>query len=156
MDRLRYISGMPISTITGAYGTPLFLYDGSLLDQKWHLLCKALPPEFAISYSVKANPNPAILRYFLSQGSGLEVASGGEFFLALSADCPPERILFAGPGKAEGELEYVLSNGIGELHAESLLEVERISSISRKLGIRARVALRVNPSEEAQGGAMRM
>jgi diaminopimelate decarboxylase len=64
--------------------------------------------------------------------------------------------MFAGPGKTEAELEYVLSNGIGEIHAESLLEVERISVISHKLDVRARVALRINPKDEAQGGAMRM
>jgi diaminopimelate decarboxylase len=132
------------------------VYDGSMLHQKWDLLRKTLPSEFEISYSVKANPNPAFLRFFLSQGCGLEIASGGEFFLALRAGGAPDKVLFAGPGKTEAELEYVLANGIGEIHAESLLELERISLIARKLGVRARVALRVNPSEESQGGAMRM
>jgi diaminopimelate decarboxylase len=148
--------GMSICTIVGSYGTPLFVYDESVLNQKWMLLQTTFPPEFAISYSVKANPNPAIMRRFLLAGCGLEIASGGEFFIALSAGCAPTNILFAGPGKTDAELEYVLTNGIGEIHAESLLEVERISSISRKLGVRARIALRINPKDEAQGGAMRM
>src|SRR5439155_3448599 len=59
-------------------------------------------------------------------------------------------------GKTEPELEYVLKEGIGEIHLESLLEADRVANISEKLGVRARVALRVNPSGEAQGGAMRM
>ena len=117
---------------------------------------ETFPTEFDISYSVKANPNPAILRFFLAKGSGLEIASGGELYLALAAGCSPEKILFAGPGKTETELEFALSGGIGEIHAESGLEVERISAISRKLGVLGRVAIRVNPSQEAQGGAMRM
>ena len=150
------IGGIPISTIVASHGTPLFVYDGSVLDQKWELLRKTFPPEFDISYSVKANPNPVILRRFLSKGCGLEIASGGEFHLALNAGCPPEKILFAGPGKTEADLELVLTHGIGEIHVESLLELERISAISRRLGINARIAIRVNPSEEAQGGAMRM
>jgi diaminopimelate decarboxylase len=156
VDQGFHIAGVPISAITASYGTPIFVYDASILDQKWDLLRRTFPPEFAISYSVKANPNPTILRFFLSKGSGLEIASGGEFFLALKAGCPAENILFAGPGKTVAELEYVLVSGIGEIHAESLLEVERISAVSRKLDMRARVALRVNPTEEAQGGAMRM
>jgi diaminopimelate decarboxylase len=132
------------------------VYDASLLQKKWELLRKTCPLEFDISYSVKANPNPAILRFFLSKGCGLEIASGGEFFLALREGSAPDKVLFAGPGKAEGELEFVLSNKIGEIHAESLVEVERISSISRQLQMRARIALRINPKDEAQGGAMRM
>ncbi len=150
------LGGIPISTIVASYGTPLFVYDGSVLQQKWDLLRKTFPPEFRISYSVKANPNPAILRFFLSRGSGLEIASGGELHLALAAGCPPEKILFAGPGKTEAELEFALRQGVDEIHAESSLEVERISALSRKLGLCGPVALRVNPSVEAQGGAMRM
>jgi diaminopimelate decarboxylase len=64
--------------------------------------------------------------------------------------------LFAGPGKSETELELALQKGIGEIHVESLTEIARLGKIARKLGRRAPVALRVNPSGEAQGGAMRM
>jgi diaminopimelate decarboxylase len=156
VDQGFHIAGVPISAITASYGTPLFVYDAAILDQKWDLLRRTFPPEFGISYSVKANPNPAIVRFFLAKGSGLEIASGGELHLALAAGSPPEKILFAGPGKTGTELEFALTRGIGEIHAESGLEVERISALSRKLGLRGRVAIRVNPGEEAQGGAMRM
>src|SRR5208282_3046595 len=115
-----------------------------------------LPPRFAISYSVKANPNPAFLRFFLENGCGLEVASAGEFHLAQSSGCLPERIIFAGPGKTEQELEFVVAQGIGEIHAESQLEIERINAIGKKFGVSTRVAIRVNPEEDGQGGAMRM
>ena len=150
------IGGLPVSDIIASHGTPVFIYDALVLDRKWDLLRRTFPAEFDISYSVKANPNPAILRRFLGKGCGLEIASGGEFHLALTAGCLPEKILFAGPGKTDEDLEFVLSRGIGEIHVESLLEAERISAISRRLGCRARVAVRVNPSAEAQGGAMRM
>jgi diaminopimelate decarboxylase len=155
-ERERRIGDVAVSDIVSQFGTPLFVYDGSTLDYKWNLLRKTFPPEFAISYSVKANPNLAIIRCFISKGCGLEIASGGEFQLALSAGCPLDKILFAGPGKTESDLKFVLTHGIEEIHVESILEVERISRISRGLGIRARIAIRVNPSEEAQGGAMRM
>jgi diaminopimelate decarboxylase len=155
-DGVLQIGGLPIDAITASHGTPLFVYDGLMLDRKWDLLRRTFPAEFDISYSVKANPNPAILRRFLAKGCGLEIASGGEFRLALAAGCPPEKILFAGPGKTDEDLEFVLSRDIGEIHIESLLEVQRISAISRRFGSPARVAVRINPSAEAQGGAMRM
>ena len=150
------LDGIPVTTIAALYGTPLFIYDSHVLDQKWTLLLRTFPPEFYISYSVKANPNGAILHHFLAKGCGLEIASGGEFHQALKAGCPPLRMLFAGPGKTDAELELVLTHAIGEIHIESLREVERIEAISRRLGVRARVAVRINPSEEVQGGAMRM
>lgn len=151
-----HVGGIPIHALAAEHGTPLFVYDAAVLDSQFALLRGTYPAEFAISYSVKANPCPAILRHFLSLGLGLEIASAGEFHQALSAGCPPERILFAGPGKTEAELEFVLARGIGEIHVESLNESRRVASISERLGVRARVALRVNPGAEAQGGAMRM
>ena len=78
-----HIEKVPVSAIVAEYGTPLYIYDRHILDQKWSLLRDALPSEFAISYSVKANPNRTILRYFVSKGCGLEIASGGELHQAL-------------------------------------------------------------------------
>jgi len=150
------VGGVPISTVVANYGTPLFVYDSQILDRKWDLLRNNLPAEFDVFYSVKANPHPAILKHFLARGCGLEIASRGEFHLALQAGCPPARVFFAGPGKTEVELEHVLKHGIGEIHIESLLEAKRVGALSQRLGVEARVGIRVNPSGDAQGGAMRM
>src|SRR5580704_11787351 len=150
------VDGVPVSELAREYGTPLFVYDSKVMDKKWSLLRDALPPAFSIYYSVKANPNQTILKHFLAKGAGLEVASAGEFLQALNAGCSPEKIVFAGPGKTEAELELVLGKGVGEIHLESVREAERVSAIAERQGLRARVALRVNPSGEAEGGAMRM
>jgi diaminopimelate decarboxylase len=150
------VGGVRIGELATRYGTPLFVYDSEVMARKLATLRGALPPGFAVYYSVKANPNPAILKHFLGHGCGLEIASGGEFHLALQAGCPPEQILFAGPGKTDVELELVLKERIGEIHAESLLEIERIAAIARRLGVRAQVTVRVNPGGDAQGGALRM
>jgi diaminopimelate decarboxylase len=150
------VGAVPISDLANRHGTPLYVYDARVLDRQWRRLRDALPSEFDIAYSVKANPNPAILQQFLARGAALEIASAGEFSCALRAECPPSRILFASPGKTEGELELTLKAGIGEIHVESRLELERILEISRRLGIRAPVALRVNPGASGEGGALRM
>jgi diaminopimelate decarboxylase len=151
-----FVGNIPARLLAETYGTPVFIYDEAIIDTKLRALRSVLPDRFAISYSVKANPAQAILRHFLQRGCGLEIASAGEFHHALRAGCDPQNILFAGPGKTEAELELVLSHGIGEIHLESLVEARRVASICKRLGIRQRVAIRVNPVGEAEGGAMRM
>src|SRR5436309_2336773 len=99
------IGRVPVSEMAGRHGTPLFIYDRGILEKKWDLLRQTLPIEFSIYYSVKANPAQAFLRHFLSKGAGLEIASAGEFHQALHAGCPPEKIVFAGPGKTQSDLE---------------------------------------------------
>jgi diaminopimelate decarboxylase len=150
------IGGVPVGLLTERYGTPLYVYDAGVMENKWQLLRHALPPGFAIAYSVKANPNPAILAWFLGKGCDLEIASAGEFHCARLAGCPPGRMLFAGPGKTAAELELAAKEGLGEVHAESLAEIERIAAIGRRLGLRVPVGVRVNPGAVGQGGAMRM
>jgi diaminopimelate decarboxylase len=150
------IGNVPVLQLAETYGTPIFIYDRAVLDQKYDALRKALPERFKIFYSIKANPASAVVKHFLSRGCGIEIASVGEFQKALEAGCPADKILFAGPGKSERELEHVLSQGIGEIHMESLTEAKRIAAICRRLGRRAQVAIRINPAGEAEGGAMRM
>jgi len=151
-----YIGGMPVASLARRHGTPLFIYDRGVMNNKLNALRDALTPEIDVFYSVKANPNNFILRHFVQLGCGLEIASAGEFLKALAAGCPAERIFFAGPGKTNDELELTLSNNIGEIHIESPYEAARVSDICKRRGIRARVAVRVNPTNDAQGGAMRM
>lgn len=150
------IGGVSAAILAECYGTPLFVYDRSVIDAQLSALRAALPSRFTVYYSIKANPNLIVVKHLLSQGCGLEIASAGEFQTALNAGCSPENILFAGPGKLESELEFVLAHGIGEIHIESLLEAKRLGTIARQLGSRAKVAIRVNPAGEAEGGAMRM
>jgi diaminopimelate decarboxylase len=148
--------GLTLTELAGRYGTPLFVYDRGILDAQLDALRTALPPEFKIYYSIKANPNLALVAHFVMRGCGIEIASAGEFEQALASGCPASRILFAGPGKTDYELETALSRGVGEIHVESFNEARRIAAICRRGNLQARVALRVNPTGDAQGGAMRM
>jgi diaminopimelate decarboxylase len=150
------VGGFSAPEIVKTYGTPIFIYDRGILDQQFEALRSTLPEPFSIYYSIKANPAIPILKHFLSRGCGLEIASAGEFTTALASGCPPDRVIFAGPGKSESELELVLSKGIGEIHIESLTEAGRVASIGGRLGLKAKIALRINPASVAEGGAMRM
>ena len=149
------ISGVPVSELLENYGSPLFVYDGSVIEKVITRVKTILPPTFDLYYSMKANPNASILKLMLQERLGLEVASGGELFQALQAGCPPERIIFAGPGKSAAELSAAVSRGIREVHIESPEEAATLSRLAAATGTEVNVALRVNPVDAA-GGAMRM
>ena len=155
-DGQLYMGEIAVADLAKKHGTPLFIYDRSVIEKKLESLWAALSPRFDVYYSIKANPNQKILKFFVERGCGLEIASGGELFQALEAGCPPQSIVFAGPGKRDEELELALANDIGEIHVESLNEAVRLSRLAAALDKKPRISLRVNPCGDAQGGAMRM
>lgn len=145
-----------VTDLAQEYGTPLYAYDASVFRSQLRDLRAAVGERVDVYYSVKANPNVDVIRVFVDEGAGLEIASGSEYVRARSAGGDADRILFAGPGKTADELDYVLSEGIGEIHLETEDEIAAVSSIAKRLGRRVPVALRVNPVAAAQGGSMRM
>lgn len=150
------IGGVSVTDLARQFGTPLFAYDAGLMRKAYRDLERALGGFARIYYSIKANPNPSVASVFVTEGAGLEIASGNEFLIARHAGCLPENILFAGPAKSTDELQLTLAAGIGEIHVESFEEIAHIADIASRLGRRAPVAIRINPIAAAQGGAMRM
>ena len=146
------VGGVAVADLAERYGTPLFVYDDAVLSAQFDTLRRSLPDNVAIYYSIKANPNPEIVKFFAKRAAGLEVASAGEFVTALAAGVSPKDVLFAGPGKTAEELAYVCEAGLGELHVESMEELEAVEA----LGLPIDVCLRFNPAASASGGAMRM
>jgi diaminopimelate decarboxylase len=145
---------IPVEELADKYGTPLYIYDERVLLDQFRRLRSALPSAIDIYYSVKANPHPKIIRVFVAQGAGCEIASGGEYVLARRAGAAPENIFFAGPGKGREELEFVVAQGIGQIHLESFDEIELLHQISRDLGAGVDVAVRINPRVASGGGLL--
>jgi diaminopimelate decarboxylase len=150
------IGGLSVEELTATYGTPFFAYDAAIIRRAYQGLATVLGGFAAIHYSIKANPNPAIIRTLLGEGAGVEIASAGEYRAARQAGADPARILFAGPGKRAAELELVIDQGIGEIHLESAEEIALVEALGARHGRRIAVAIRINPVAEVQGGAMRM
>ncbi|GBU16316.1 MULTISPECIES: type III PLP-dependent enzyme [Methylobacterium] len=155
-DGALQVGGLDLAALAEAHGTPLFVYDAGIMRARYRALSRALEGFASVDYSVKANPRPEIVRVFREEGAGAEIASGAEFRAALAAGVPPERILFAGPGKSDGDIEATVAGGIGEIHLENREEMARVAAAAARAGRVAPVAIRVNPSAAAQGGAMRM
>lgn len=97
------------------------------------------------AYSIKSNAYNGLVRELISLGSGIDCVSGGEIEIALQNGAKPEKIVFAGVGKLDWEIELALQKDILQINAESKEELLVINEIATKLGKIARVSLRVNP-----------
>jgi len=146
------VGGVAASGLAEEFSTPLFAYDAGQLRAQLAALRAAVPDRVEVYYSLKANPNPEVVRVFVEEGAGLEIASAAEYLRAREAGGVAERIVFAGPGKTRAELDRVTREGIAEIHVESDEELD----VLRDLGRPVHVAVRFNPAAGASGGAMRM
>jgi diaminopimelate decarboxylase len=136
-------------------GTPFYAYDRQRITDRIALLRQHLPAEVHLHYAMKANPMPAVVQHMAGLVDGLDVASAGEMKIALDTPVPPCQVSFAGPGKASQELSCAIAAGI-IVNMESEQEMERIANLGNHLGIRPKVAVRVNPDFELKSSSMKM
>lgn len=144
-----YCEAVKISDIARKVSTPFYLYSYNTLLGHFHKLEKAfraLNP--IICYSMKANSNLSLCRALVKAGSGLDIVSGGELYKALLVGCQPKRIVYASVGKTEEEIRQAIAKQILFFNVESLPELELINKVAGDLGVRASVALRINPDVE--------
>ncbi len=98
-----------------------------------------------VCYSLKANPNGALLRIVAKSEGGADIVSGGELFRALNAGIPADKIVYSGVGKSAEELRYAIDSGIRMINIESEGEFKALKRLSRKMKRRVPVSIRVNP-----------
>ena len=150
------VGGVPLNVLTARVGgTPFFAYDRGLLTDRVTHLRTVLPPDVELSYAVKANPMPAVVHHLSGLVDSYDVASALELRIALNTTIPPKQISFAGPGKGSAELSQAVAAGV-TVELESGNEARRLVEIGQQLGIRPRVAVRVNPDFAIKGSGMRM
>jgi diaminopimelate decarboxylase len=142
--------GIPVADIASETGTPVYIYSAGLVRGA----CAALDAAFdgyphAIHYALKANSTLAILRLLRGLGTGADANSGGEIEAALRAGFEPPQIVFTGVGKTRDELDHAVSLGVKAINIESDGEADRIDALALARGVKARVALRVNPDIDA-------
>jgi diaminopimelate decarboxylase len=146
LERHLSFDGVPLEELARASGTPLYVYSRSTIEARYRDLDGAFAGvPHRILYSVKASSSLGILKILGELGAGADVVSGGELARALRAGLEPSRIVFAGVGKTDAELEEALTARIGLVNVESPGEFERLLRIAGGLGLPARVALRITP-----------
>lgn len=126
--------------------TPFYYYDTTLLDETLQAVKAQLQPDWHMHYAVKANTNPKILSHIVKAGFGADCVSGGEIQACLDAGIPANKIVFAGVGKSDWEIELALMTGIFCFNVESVPELEVINELAQRHGKIAPVALRINPN----------
>ena len=128
--------------------TPFYYYDMELLRRTLHAITSeaARHEAFVVHYAVKANANPKVLRAIRQAGLGADCVSGGEIEASIKAGFPPSKIVFAGVGKSDWEINLGLDNDIFCFNVESVPELEVINQLAAEKGVVARVAFRLNPN----------
>ena len=134
----------------GNLTTPFYFYDTTLLKNTLEAIKKETDKyNFCQHYAIKANANPRILKLIASYGFGADCVSGGEVRAAIEAGFPADKVVFAGVGKADWEINLALDADIFCFNVESLAELYIINELAIAKGKTARVEFRVNPNVDA-------
>ncbi len=157
MDHFNYVNGwlhaedVPLTRIAEAVGTPAYVYSAATLTRHFNLFRQALDwTDHLVCFAVKSNSNLAVLKLLGDLGAGMDIVSAGEYARARAAGVPGERIVFSGVGKLEAEMRMVLEGGIRQFNVESEPELELLSRVAASMGLRAPIAIRVNPDVDAK------
>ena len=128
--------------------TPFYFYNTALLKETLQKIKKEISAHknYIIHYAIKANANPKLLRLIAQAGFGADCVSGGEIQRALDTGFPASKIVFAGVGKSDWEINLGLDNDIFCFNVESEPELEVINELAKAKGKIASVAFRINPN----------
>ena len=128
--------------------TPFYYYDTDLLRQTLRTINSEAGKHegFVVHYAVKANANPKLLRIIREAGLGVDCVSGGEIEAAVRTGFASSKIVYAGVGKSDWEINLGLDNDIFCFNVESIPELEVINELAAARGKTARVAFRLNPN----------
>jgi diaminopimelate decarboxylase len=144
----------PLEAIAEAVGTPVYVYSTATLVRHYTVFQEAFRARSPlIAFAVKANPNLSVIGTLARLGAGADTVSEGEIRRALAAGVPAGRIVFSGVGKTDGDLAFALGAGVAEINVESEPEMERLARVAAEKGVRATIAIRVNPDIGAGGHA---
>ena len=146
------IDGVDTVDIVNKYGTPVNVYDITLIKQKINAFKEAFKNyenKTQVAYASKAFSSLALYELLAKEDVSLDVVSGGELFLALKAGFPKERIHFHGNNKSYEELETAITEQIGCIVIDNFYEISMIDELTTKHDTAVDVLIRVTPGVEA-------
>jgi diaminopimelate decarboxylase len=140
-----------LAAIAAQVGTPFYCYSAGALRAAWQEFADAIRGMRAeVCYAMKANSSLAVVRLLGELGAGADIVSIGEMRRALAAGIPARKIVYSGVGKKPSELMAALQAGVGQINVESSAELETLNAVAGQLGVKADIAIRVNPDVDAQ------
>ncbi|MEM1230359.1 MAG: diaminopimelate decarboxylase [Pseudomonadota bacterium] len=145
-----HFSGVALSAIAAAVGTPCYVYSRPLIEARYRELAEAFEGvDHQLCYAVKANSNLSVLAVLAELGAGFDIVSAGELERVIAAGGDPAKVVFSGVGKGIEEIDLALKYGIACFNVESASELARIEARAQLHGRRAPISLRINPDVDA-------
>jgi len=146
------VGGCDAVFLAGCYGTPLYILDENHIRRQCRHFCREFSQAYQntrVAYASKACLNKALARIIDQEDMELDVVSGGELAIALSAGFPAEKIYFHGNNKSQSELEQAFQARVGHIVADNLAELEIINRLAARTGCLPEILLRVTPGVDA-------
>src|SRR3954465_5644658 len=145
-----HCESVDLAAVAALYGTPTYVYSAATMEDNYRRLQRGLDGlDVQICFAMKANSNLALLRHFANLGAGFDLVSGGEIRRVVAAGSNVKTSVFAGVGKTEAEIKLALENGIFAFHVESEPELARMNHVAGTMGVKAPIAIRINPDVDA-------
>ncbi len=142
---------VPLARIAAEVGTPAYVYSTATIERHYRVFDEALAGlDHLICFSVKACSNLSILRLLFRLGAGADIVSGGELARVQRAGGRGDKVVFSGVGKTDVEMRQALAAGVLAFNVESEPELHVLDGIAAAAGVRAPVALRINPDVDPQ------
>jgi diaminopimelate decarboxylase len=149
-DGSLFLEDVALADVAARAATPAYVYSSAEILKNFRAYDAAFADlPHSVCYSVKANGNLSILRLLAQADAGFDIVSGGELHRVVKAGGDTSRVVFSGVGKTAAEIDQALAAGIFVFNAESEPELALIDSLAHRRGVKARVALRVNPNVDA-------
>jgi diaminopimelate decarboxylase len=143
------LGGIDVRDLAAEFGTPLYVCDEEDVRSRCREYLDAFGPEGRVFYAAKAFCSRAMLRWVSSEGLGVDVCTGGELEVALSAGVPPEQITMHGNNKSQAELARAVEAGIGHIVVDSFEEIARLAYLTEGASTKPNVLVRVTTGVEA-------
>jgi diaminopimelate decarboxylase len=143
------LGGVDVRDLAAEFGTPLYVCDEEDVRSRCHDYLEAFGPDDRVFYAAKAFCSRAALRWVSEEGLGVDVCTGGELEVALSAGVPPAQITLHGNNKTLDELSRAVSAGVGHIVVDSFEEIARLAYLTENATDRPNVLVRVTTGVEA-------
>jgi diaminopimelate decarboxylase len=143
------LGGVDVRDLAERFGTPVLVTDENDVRERCRDYLNAFGEETNVCYAAKAFCSRAVLRWVTEEGLGVDVCTGGELEVALSAGVAPEKITFHGNNKLPAEIERAVSARVGHIVVDSFEEIARLAYIAEKAAAKPRILIRVTTGVEA-------
>jgi len=148
IDDVLYVGGCSTLELAAEFGTPVFVYDEEHLRTRCREAVAAFGP--GVAYATKAFLCAAMARLAYEEGMHLDVATGGELYVALQAGVPADHLVLHGNNKSTTELQMAIEAGVGRIVVDSFDELDRLDELSVQAGASPKVLLRLTPGIKAE------